>query len=662
MLSGDRAFDLLESVPGVVWETRFETDGRQAMLYVNSAVESLFGYTVDEWMHTPDFWARVIHPEDSERVAEEIRRAVDSCRDAVSRLRIVAREGRVVWCESHYMIVCDERLRPVGLRGVTLDISERIRAEQQYLEQKERLDGIIQSAMDAVITIDESHRIVVFNRAAEQMFRVAADQAIGLPLETFLPEKYVRAHRGHIAEFDRTGVTSRSMTRPGAIEARRMDGSVFPIEATISKVETPGGKLFTAILRDQTEKVRRETRQAYLAKASRIVASSLDYQTTLSNLAEITVPDFADWFAVDLLTADGNSLELVCVSHRDREKVELARELRRRYPVDLKSPMYRTNVVNTGETEFFPEIGDDVLTAAITDPELLLITRSLGLRSSIAVPMRSRGRIIGAITFIQGESNRYYDNLDRDTAEELTGRAAVAIDNARLYRDAQQAIRNRQDILSIVSHDLRNPLHAIEISAVLLKRLAGDDRLEKPVDRISRAARRAMALIEDLNLVAKIEEGGGFRLAREAVSLNALLEEVQDGFQLLAQDKGLTLSVERIEQDATLSVDHKRLYQALANVISNALKFSPAGSVVEVGARRDGDAIAFRVHDEGPGIPAEHFANIFQKNWQGENAKDFGSGLGLYIAKAILEAHGGAVSVESAEGEGTTFFLSLPVS
>jgi signal transduction histidine kinase len=252
---------------------------------------------------------------------------------------------------------------------------------------------------------------------------------------------------------------------------------------------------------------------------------------------------------------------------------------------------------------------------------------------------------------------------DLDLAIDLARRAAAAVDNARLYAAAQRATRSRDDMLAIVSHDLRNPLSTIQLSAQLLMDLHAEGAtvpLVQQLGVIRRSVDRANALIRDLLDVSRIESA---TLMVDTAPLDAreLLRELADEFAPLARDRGLALDVGWAgEGDATVLADRERIVQVLSNLVGNALKFTPRGGTVGIRAEPKGHDVCFSVRDSGIGVPAEHLPHLFDRFWQARQHRRAGAGLGLYIVKGIVEAHGGTITVDSAPQAGTTFSFTVP--
>jgi signal transduction histidine kinase len=247
---------------------------------------------------------------------------------------------------------------------------------------------------------------------------------------------------------------------------------------------------------------------------------------------------------------------------------------------------------------------------------------------------------------------------------ELGRQAAISIDNARLYLESQQAARARQEVLAIVSHDLRNPLNAVTLAASLMKTSPGlpdDDR--EQVETIDVSARRMSRLISDLLDVTRLEGGKRLPIEPEPLDVASLFDEAYELFKAQAAAGSISLRADASEARQPIHADRHRVMQVLSNLIGNSLKFTPEGGVVSFVARsRGGEEVLFTITDTGPGIPQEHLQDIFSAYWQAKRTERMGAGLGLPIAKGIVESHGGRIWVESEPGKGARFYFTLPVA
>jgi signal transduction histidine kinase len=411
-------------------------------------------------------------------------------------------------------------------------------------------------------------------------------------------------------------------------------------------------------------------RAAFLSNISRVLASSLDYERTLQNIARLAVPYAADGCIVDMVQPDG-TLRRVAVAGLDRAAEELAYEMLRRYPPAPGGPHPMMVVVRTGRSIVLPEISDELLVAAAHDAEHLRLARGLGLTSALIVPIQARGRMLGALSFVSGRSGRRYSAIDLDFAEDLAHRAALAADNARLYQDAERARadaeaanRAKDDFLATLSHELRTTLTSILGWTRLLRtdRLSPDSR-ERALESIERNAAWQVRLIEDLLDVSRIAAGKvDLRLA--PVEVRGVLEAAADIVGPDAAAKGVRLDTALAADLGTIRADAARIGQVVGNLLVNAVKFTPTGGRVDLRASREPGFVRIDVVDTGIGIAPELLPRVFDRFSQGGSelaGRPAGLGLGLAIVRDLVELHGGTVGVASeGHGRGSTFTVVLP--
>jgi signal transduction histidine kinase len=287
--------------------------------------------------------------------------------------------------------------------------------------------------------------------------------------------------------------------------------------------------------------------------------------------------------------------------------------------------------------------------------------------SLLSAPLRGRdGECIGTIQLLD-RADGAFDEGDEGLLTQLAQSASVALENARLYDEAQAATRARDDLLAIVSHDLRNPLNTIALTASLLRgdlvqRQAGeDDEAVQLVDRMDRGIHRMTRLIEDLLDASRIEAGRLVVSPRVERGATLVIEAIEAASSL-AQAQGCRVTQGTLDASLEVLADRDRVLQVFSNLLGNALKFTPREGLVSVSLSRVADLARFSVTDTGPGIPPEHQPHLFDRYWKATQASRTGAGLGLYIARGIVEAHHGTVSVESTPGHGATVHFSLPLA
>jgi PAS domain S-box-containing protein len=429
-------------------------------------------------------------------------------------------------------------------------------------------------------------------------------------------------------------------------------------------VDDAGSPLAVNVWTDITAERRETEARRYLYDATITLTSSLDYEVTLAALARALVPHLADWCAIDVL--EEGEVKRVAVAHVDPKKVEFAHEMHRRYPPDLSNTKQGLGAVLAGGPPvIYPEITDEMLVASAIDEEHLKISRALGLRSALVVPLRVREVTFGAMTLITAESPRRYNQHDLALADELGKRAGIAIENARLYRDAQEAIQLRDDFLSVAGHELRTPLAALDLQLHGLSRLL---RQAEPtpdvtkwlgrVDKTVQHSRRLQALINELLDVGRIQRGR-LELTPERFELAELVREVIDRHAEVLAAAACTVDLV-VEGDTAGSWDRGRLDQVVTNVVDNAAKYG-RGKPIDVTVKGVTGAVHVVVRDRGIGIPEEARARIFGRFERAASVRNYGGlGLGLWITRQIVEAHRGIIRFDSAPGEGTTFTVELP--
>ncbi|MGE0397926.1 MAG: ATP-binding protein [Kofleriaceae bacterium] len=406
--------------------------------------------------------------------------------------------------------------------------------------------------------------------------------------------------------------------------------------------------------------VRAQERSQFLAKASALLGSSLDYEETLRNVASLAVPGIGDWCAVDLLDEKG-AIKQVAVAHVDPAKVDLAHELRRRYPPDPESPRGVPSVLRTGASQFVPEITDEMLVAGARDEEHLRISRALGLRSGMVVAIRDRVSVIGAITFVLASGERY-TNDDLLMAEQLGERAGAAIANAKLYTAARDAIRVRDEFMLVAGHELRTPLAALGLLHESLEKVRDGTPIEKIRERggkLRAQTQRLGRLVEDLLDVSRMS-AGRLTLEPERFDLAALVGDIGERMreELERSHSPLTTQLEPVEGHW----DRARIDQVVTNLLGNAAKYG-RGSPIEARVRRDGDRAILTVVDQGIGIAVEDQPRIFKRFERAAPSRKYsGLGLGLWITSELVHAHGGEIAVESEPGKGATFTVRLPIT
>jgi len=414
---------------------------------------------------------------------------------------------------------------------------------------------------------------------------------------------------------------------------------------------------------EAAEAARRQA--AFLADLATVLAQSLDYEETLAAVAGLAVPEIADWCAVDIVDHAGEVRRLA-VAHVDPAKVQYARELQEKYPTDPNAAGGVHEVIRTGKPVLVESISPELLAQRVPDEERLRIVRALGLTSYICVPIVSPGGVLGAMTFVMAESGRHYAGRDLAFAQDVAGRAALAIDNALAYQRAHTANRLKDEFLATLSHELRTPLNAILGYAQMLNlgALQGEGQA-RAVAVLTRNADSLRQIIDDVLDVSRITSGK-LRLAVRPVDLNDILQNAIATMQPAADARGVTLHLEVASHLPPIAGDPDRLQQVVWNLLSNAVKFTARSGNVWIGLERDDGFVDIVVRDDGQGIDPKFVPHLFERFRQADSRfsrEHGGLGLGLAIVRDLVELHGGCVSASSEGlGAGATFRVRLPAA
>jgi signal transduction histidine kinase len=406
-----------------------------------------------------------------------------------------------------------------------------------------------------------------------------------------------------------------------------------------------------------------------LAAAGTRLAASLDYAATLQAIAELVVPALADYCTIDVLEGDGR-LHRLGVAHVEPAGLALL-EAARAYPPEIGGDSPLTAALAGGGAVLVGEVTPDWLERATRPGEHRRLVEALGPRSLLLVPLVAHDRPLGLLTLVSTRADHRYDEVDLALTRELAVRCALAIDKARLYREALEAVAIRDQVLGAVSHDLQNPLGTIrgltQMMQRRLRRLAGPEagELAEPAARIEVLTRRMGGMVRDLLDAVRLQLGEALDLDCGPVDLVTLVRRV------VAEQQPAAGS-ERVRVTASVGAlvgrwDGARLERVVANLVANALKYSPAGHPVEVTIGReetaDEEVAVLTVRDQGVGIPAADLPHIFTPFRRGRNVagRVQGTGFGLAGSRHIVERHGGRIEVASVEGAGSAFTVRLPL-
>jgi PAS domain S-box-containing protein len=690
-------------------------DVRTDVATFDARVRELFGFERDDPWPRAAVLATRVHPGDRERVSAALAAAADPAGPGRydAEYRVVRPDGTERWAlaAGRVEFAGEGAARtPTVLLGTVLDVTERKLAEaarHAALADAERARGeaeaaravagaLVESVRDAFVAYDPEFRFTYINAAAAALFTETA--AGGAPLGRVLWEAYP-----HLLGTPVEAAMRRAMTERVPVHFDSHDPALRRWYA--ARVYPAAGGGLTAVWADVTAERRAREAADFLAEASRTLAGSLDYEATLRAVAEAAVPQLGDWCAVDVVQDPAArrwppAVERLAAVHRDPAMLALGAELTARYPTDWSAADGMAGVLRDGTPFFLPEVTDAMLAAGARDPAHLALLRALRFSSILVVPLVARGLTLGALTLCMTESGRRYDAADRALALDVAERAAVAVDNARLYREAERARAQAEaasqakgEFLAVMSHELRTPLNAIGGYAELMGmgiRGPVTEQQREDLGRIQRSQRYLLGLITDILDYARVE-GGRVEYDVRPVDVREVVAGVGPLVEPLFRAKGLAYAAQLPDAPCLVWADPERLGQVLVNLLSNAAKFTDppaagapgagvgeAGAVVTVdlgtraaGAGAEGaaaadpgppDVLFLRVRDTGRGIPREQQERVFEpfvqvgRRFAGDAP---GTGLGLSISRDLARGMGGDLRVRSAPGEGASFTVTL---
>jgi PAS domain S-box-containing protein len=544
-----------------------------------------------------------------------------------------------------------------GFFVLVSDVTAIKRAEIALRESEERFRLTIEEAPIGMALVGTDGRFLRVNRALCEIVGYTADELAGLTFQAITHPDDLDIDLALAGQLERGEIPRYKLGK----RYIRKDGTIVDVMLSGSALRGPDGKPihYIAQIEDITEQKQLETEQRFLARIGPVLAANLDFEETLTRIADLAVEDIADLCIVECIE-DGDQVRRIKVTSRDPAKAWLCDQLVR-VPLDRRRPHLMRRVLETRQPVLLQRPTSETIAAFAQGAEHHAMLRAAEIRAMVAVPLIAKQRMIGAIALISSDPARIYGPVDLRLAEELARRAALSLENARLYHTARRATQARDDILGIVAHDLRNPLNSVMLQASLLSESSGglDPRCARAAQAIERAATRMTRLIQDLLDVTRMEAGKLSVEPARVHSRQAILDAVE-AHEAAAVALALELRVQLPPGLPDVLADRDRLSQIFENLIGNALKFTPAGGVVTVAAApRDGEVV-FAVRDTGVGVAADQLPHLFDRFWQARRGERRGAGLGLPIVKGLVEAHGGRIWVTSNVGEGSELCFTLP--
>jgi PAS domain S-box-containing protein len=651
-------------------------DHRGVITHFNRAAERTFGYRSDEAIGK-ELAELIIPPDLREAHTSGVARFASSSESRMLNHRVEtwAQRADGTRFPVELAITRIPLDGPPAFTGFIRDITARKKSEQAIRDSEERFRGLAEASVEGIL-IHDNGIVLDANPSLSKMFGYDFSEVIGINAIELLAAPESRAKLVEEMKKRSSG--------PYEVVGLRKDGSRIAVEITARSIAYTGSTVRVAAIRDITERKQlekqerelireqearavaehAEKRAAFLAEASRVLSTSFDYHTTIAQLARLAVPELADYCAVDVIEGESGFTRLGFAHSDPQREEEYRAKLTVFRPEDVSPRHPVMKALTKGESDLITEVTDEGMHAAVINEEQFQILRSLNPKSAVTVPMIASGKIVGALTLVSSRDDRRYTMDDVKMAEELGRRAALAVENARLYGEAQLATRARDDMLAIVAHDLRNPLNTIFMSSQLLLETVSESdhpREHRQLAIVQRAADRMNRLIQDLLEIKRIE-GGQLMLEKRETQASSVVTEALELLRPIAAASSLRLESEVASDFPPITVDPPRIQQVLSNLVGNAIKFTPAGGQIVLRAKPVDREARFVVSDTGPGIAPDALPHIFGRFWQAKRADRRGIGLGLTIAKGIVEAHGGRIWVESQLGAGSSFYFTVPLA
>ncbi|MBD2510511.1 response regulator [Nostoc muscorum FACHB-395] len=559
--------------------------------------------------------------------------------------------------------------------------SEELQATRIAVEkERQRYQELFDFAPDGYLVTDTYGTILEANHATTILLNISQRFLIRKPLLSFIGQSDHQAFFYYLTQLQH-------LDRGGEWEVclQPREKLCFDVALTVVTVRNEAGKPVALrwLMRDISKRRRLESereqlfyreqaariaaeaaqrRSNFLAEASRVLASSLDYRNTLTTVAQLAVPTLADWCIVDVVENNSAAFNNPVIAASEPQKEALVRKLRQRYPISVDADYGQPKVLRTGKPELVTNILESSLQRKAWNDEYLNL---LQVKSYMVVPLQVRQHKLGTIVFASTQLGRYYTTVDLAMAEELAQRAASAIENAQLYWQAQEANRIKDEFLAIVSHELRTPLNSMLGWVQIIRHRKLDEAItSKALVTIERNAKLQSKLIDDILDISRIVQGK-IRLNLRKVDLVIVINTAIEAIYPTSEIKDIQVESNLDSPVGEVMGDAERLQQVVWNLLSNAVKFTPSGGRVEVCLKQVNSNAQISVSDTGKGISTDFLPYIFERFRQADSTTtrvDGGLGLGLAIVRHLVEIHSGTVYAASeGEGRGATFTVLLPL-
>ncbi|HMN69486.1 MAG TPA: response regulator [Bdellovibrionales bacterium] len=559
--------------------------------------------------------------------------------------------------------------------------SQQLRESAESLRQSQQfLDSVVENIPNMLFVKDAKHlRFVRFNRAGEELLGYPRENLIGKSDYDFFPKSEADAFTAkdravledsRVVDIPEEPLSTKTGIRylhTKKIPILSADGRPLYLLGISEDITERKTVVEERVARAEAEKT--AARLQFLEQASRALSQSLHLPDTLNAFTQIVVEHMADWCEIVLVGEDDQTIEVVVQANRDPARGQSRLEFRNDFEPSRNDAYGVGRVIHSGEPQFYADLNADILDQGVLEPVRRASLKALGLHSVIIVPIKAYGGVMGALTLATAAGGRTFGEFDLSLATDLAKRAALAIENSRLFMKAQEASRAKSAFLANMSHEIRTPLGAMLGFAELL----ADEKLApqnmKYVQTVLKNGRQLLRIVDEILDLSKVESN---HVAIENIefSLPTLIEEVMSLLEVQAREKSLRFRVQGVADLPERAVsDPTRLRQILFNVIGNAIKFTARGSIdirIEAKANAEGRSmVKIEVQDSGIGMTEIQREKLFEPFMQADSSmtrRFGGTGLGLFVSRRLARLLGGDVVLSDSDpARGSLFTITVNV-
>jgi PAS domain S-box-containing protein len=574
-------------------------------------------------------------------------------------LYVAKLKGQRMGAVISHIDVTTQKLAQLNLGALNRELEKTVQSRLLKLAESElRYRTLFEAAYDAIFVVNEEGLIVDLNSQAAKMFGYQRDEIVGKNYLILVPENAREEHEKRHSHYI-TNPTARPMGLGLNLTGLRKNFSEFAIDVSLSPVSLPEGKQINIFVRDVSAQKKFKDRETFLSEISKTLLDTRDYSQLLHLIAEAGIRQLTDICIISI--CEGSELKLKVVACED--------EIKKAKLKSTCTDLYRNVNSNYSGIGVFQTKGPllvemrELARDSAANGNLNQLLNELEVASFLILPLISRGLVIGTITFAMTTSGRSFLEDDIEFLGSVANRCAVAVENAKYYQEAQEATKVRELVLSIVAHDLLNPIAVIDMSGQKLKSgvaLSGEGR-ELIADAILRSSANMQRMVADLLDFGKIQSGT-LKIELKRVAVASVMASAMEPMLARALKKSQKLSLDIPEGTPDILCDHGRIVQVLWNIIGNAIKYTPANGAIVISTSSNAECVQFNIADSGPGLAKGLGPKIFNYFWQSEKTSESGAGLGLAISKGLVEAQGGKIWVETDQGHGCTFHFTVPIA